>query len=527
MSSPPLKQTTLEDAPMAARTHDERVAEFLDLASLHYGVAPGATVSSNYPDGPARRRQALRILERHPEVARANLHTAVVCGDLPEVNRRLAARPSEARENGGREGWEPLLYLCYARLPLAAAADNAVEIATALLDHGADPNCQWTYQWEQTTMAWSALCGVIGEGEGGPVKFPPHPAAEPLAALLLDRGANPNQSQALYNTMLRGDDDRWLRVLTARGLTAQDRINWSPGDAQPLFEYLLKYAVATNQLRRAAFLLEHGANANPRGVSLYKHALLGGCVEMSELLVRHGALRAEFAGHEAFRAACVRLDTVDAELMLAAHPEYIDDAAAMLVDVAAKHDQCELARLLLSFGVSPDVEYEGPSGRYRALHQAACLNHERVAQLLIDQGADVDARDEMNQASPLGWAIHAHAPATIELLARHTCDIFTLVASGQTAHLARVLAKTPERVRETLAARIGLGLSSAEAGETPLFALPGEEDSAIEVAEMLLAAGADLTKRNHAGLTAADKARARGLMHVADLLDSHAEAPRL
>jgi hypothetical protein len=133
-------------------------------------------------------------------------------------------------------------------------------------------------------------------------------------------------------------------------------------------------------------------------------------------------------------------------------------------------------------------------------------------------GADADARDEAFQATPLGWAIHTQMPATIGLFARHTRDVFTLAAGGQTARLAALLAEDRDRANETLDAHIGCGILRANAGETPLFALPEDEESAIEVAEMLLGAGADPTRRNHAGQTAADKARARGLTDVAEVL---------
>ncbi len=66
-------------------------------------------------------------------------------GDVDEVRRILAARPVAVNDKGGREGWEPLLVLGYARLPIAQAADNAVAIATLLLDAGADPNLHWTF----------------------------------------------------------------------------------------------------------------------------------------------------------------------------------------------------------------------------------------------------------------------------------------------------------------------------------------------------------------------------------------------
>src|SRR2546426_4662705 len=76
----------------------ERVAAFLEYA------CPDARVI-----GPGARRSAqnaaMRILTRHPDIARDSLYTAVVCGDLEEVQRILSVRPDAASENGGPKGW--------------------------------------------------------------------------------------------------------------------------------------------------------------------------------------------------------------------------------------------------------------------------------------------------------------------------------------------------------------------------------------------------------------------------------------
>src|SRR5206468_604269 len=119
----------------------------------------------------------------HPEIAGDSIYTAVVCGDVEEVERILSERPQAASERssaagpdragpGGAgdlfreisaKGWEPLLYLCFARLPLAAASDNALAIARALLERGADPNAYFMAGGSRYTP----LVGVIGEGEEG------------------------------------------------------------------------------------------------------------------------------------------------------------------------------------------------------------------------------------------------------------------------------------------------------------------------------------------------------------------------
>jgi hypothetical protein len=368
---------------------------------------------------------------------------------------------------------------------------------------------------------------VIGDGEKGPVLCPPHPQAEALAALLLDHGADPNQGQALYNTMLRGDDDRWLRVLIARGLGPRHPISWEPRESETIFEYLLGNAVTANQLTRARLLLENGAPPAPtEGRSFYEQALLNGSVEMAELLARHGVARTELTGADAFRAACAQLDHPTARRLLAESPGLMEEAHALLAGAVASGDLVDVARLLLDLGVSPDAEIQGPEGSHRALHQAACVDSIRVAELLIQRGADVDARDSEHRATPLGWALHVHMEAAIELLTRHTRDVFTLVAGGRVERLRDYLKENPGAANARTEQQLGLGRIGADPGETPLFVLPGDEDLAIDVAELLLSFGADRSVRNRAGQTPADKARARGLADLADWLSTTSDGAR-
>src|SRR5207237_1397805 len=64
---------------------------------------------------------------------------------------------------------------------------------------------------------FTALTGAFGEGEGGPARQPRHPYSVELATALLDAGADPNDGQALYNRMFTPDDD-WLALLFRYGL---------------------------------------------------------------------------------------------------------------------------------------------------------------------------------------------------------------------------------------------------------------------------------------------------------------------
>src|SRR5262249_27799103 len=92
-----------------------------ELADLFLENACADPILANGPAAHDRRRQAaLRFLTRHPEIARDNIHTAVVCGDLEQVERILKERPQAATKPGGplrkrhlreREKlWTPLLH---------------------------------------------------------------------------------------------------------------------------------------------------------------------------------------------------------------------------------------------------------------------------------------------------------------------------------------------------------------------------------------------------------------------------------
>src|SRR5690606_12992548 len=124
------------------------------------------------------RAAAARIAERHPELAHHGVYTAVAFGDIEAVRRHLAQDPDAAARPGGPMQWEPLLYLAYSRLPPAAVADNAIELAELLLGHGANPNASFNDGWDNP---FNVLTGVIGLGEG---VRPPHQRDHELAALL-------------------------------------------------------------------------------------------------------------------------------------------------------------------------------------------------------------------------------------------------------------------------------------------------------------------------------------------------------
>ena len=135
------------------------------------------------------------------------------CRGRPTVPRR---GPGFGRRRGGPHDWAPLLFLTYSRIPGAPPKRDAVAFARLLLGRGADPD---THFIANGRYVFSAMTGAIGEGEVGLLNLPPHENARELLLLLLAAGANPNESQGLYNTHFR-PDDAWLELLLANGLTS-------------------------------------------------------------------------------------------------------------------------------------------------------------------------------------------------------------------------------------------------------------------------------------------------------------------
>ena len=100
--------------------------------------------------------RALRLLERYPAIAQANLYTELVLGDSAAVEERLRKHPEAATQlatqPGGVQNWQPLLYVCHTCLHSSDAPERKaglVETARVLLARGANPNAEYHWNWHR------------------------------------------------------------------------------------------------------------------------------------------------------------------------------------------------------------------------------------------------------------------------------------------------------------------------------------------------------------------------------------------
>ena len=418
-------------------TGEQLANRFLDLVTVIY---------HNIPDlGPPRFAQAAELLSAHPEIRTENIHAAAAIGDVVQIDRWLDADAGLIKRKGGPFQWVPLMYAAYGRLP----GQSNLAAGLRLLERGADPNTHhmWGGQYKFT-----ALTGVFGEGEGGPVKQPEHPDMIPFARALLEAGADPNDSQAAYNRLFT-PDNTCLDLLLEFGLGEHDRNNWYIEDGLPhpgeTMHYQLIQAIHRGYVERAKLLIDHGVDLErpddsydnrTKGKTPLEAALLLGAPEIATLLREAGAKEPDFSPADAFAAACMRGDTEAASGMLDVDPGLRNDQREMLCDAVKLRNHAALATM-----IALGLDLNDPNGR-TPLHEAAMQGDVEAAKMLLDASADATIRDPDHYSPPIGWAQYLEKPETIPLLENAAMDVFTAAAYGKLDQLEARLAEDPSRL---------------------------------------------------------------------------------
>ncbi len=363
-----------------------------------------------------RERRARILLEDDPRLARADIRAAAVLGDVRLVGQLLAADPSAANAVDRERGWPPLLYVCYSRWHRIdpGRAAGMVEVARLLLDAGVSPD---TNNGARPHHGYrSALHGSVTANNPG------------VTRLLLERSANPNDGESLYQAAAHRDHE-CLRLLLDHGATVAG--SWAVdvvvggNDAEgvrllldaaqrqtqePVSELasgLLARACAAGASLVVEELLAGAANPSrlgQDGLSPLRRAVRAGRQEVVAVLLSRGVI--DDATHiDRFLGASACGDRVRAELLLSERPDLRDRLSARdraaIVEVAGGGAAADAVRLMIELGFSPNSRNDFGE---TPLHAAAAAGDAQTVRLLLEHGAGLDARDANFDGTPLGYA---------------------------------------------------------------------------------------------------------------------------
>ncbi len=343
--------------------------------------------------------------------------TAAIEGDITQAKTLLAEEPALASATGRVE---TALWRADALALHVAVMHGRKDIVDLLLAHGAD------IDEKDEKHGFTALLHAIDLAD-----FLPDYAELGMVEFLISRGAKKDIFALLWL-----DDDEGVKALLAEDPAAVNAVG--PGHGTPLC-----YA---HTVERAQLLLGHGADLHAKldgkwghttplrwiashGVGTFNTVKLLRFL-LDQVGVEIDVFLACILGETETVASALKLNPVLARAVT--DDDHVLEPGLTALHLAAQYGRIEIAKLLLERGA--DVNAKSPIiNDMTPLHLAVWRGHKKldvkpmpelvqeygvyhllpeIPRLLLEHGADVNVRDSERNLTPLGWAQAEHEDET-------------------------------------------------------------------------------------------------------------------
>jgi ankyrin repeat protein len=453
--------------------------------------------------------RAHEMLRENPSLAEANIWSAAAAGNAGAVSRFLDVEPALVNRPGSH-GWLPLICACYSRAKPLNPAHDTFEVARVLLDRGADPNGfiikgNADQRLSQKPRRFTALSSLFGGGSTGLANQPPHPRCRELAELLLERGANPADEEALHL-----NQSACLELFLRHGLQP-DAVG--RGGAS-LMGRALAQAARTGRTDEVRLLLAHHARLDEKvqGKLAWEHAIRAGNREIARLLEEAGAPVAELDPAGRFVSLCMAADERGARAMLEDDPQLRARVDPHLVARAVSTRRAEAVKLTLELGFDPNHIEDNA-----AIHHAGVLAEcPEILRLLLAHGASLQLRDPWYDSTAIGWADFFHFTELRDrLLGEPGISLFDALDYGRLDRVPDILAHDRSELERPFAECLSRP-PKPDDGQTPLVRIVSRGNA--EAVRVLIAHGADLNARHPDGRTLRGLAQDKGSAEILAIL---------
>ena len=382
---------------------DDRSAIFAQVRSLAMALVSGQVAPAR-PHGQGK--------DARGSESKSGPRPVAWCG----VAARSVARARDLAHRGDAAGLgallaeaPDLLLPSYAAAVMQAAAlAGRTEIVRLLLDVGAGADHPFYLPVSVTGAAFERVIFVT------PLCAARMKRRSAVESLLLAAGAH----EDVFTSAFLGDLTSLARILTADPSLAR-----APDPAVDVLDITpVEHAVAGGQAPALRLILDHAVQPLPGYVRALRGAAAQGNLAVAELLLAHGA--------DATRIGVGRW-VLHPELapLLASRDAAIDSSGSWIgascTGNQGRKDDPEYVRALLEHGASATDrrtgDPEGATGvralNATALHYAARAGFVQTIEVLLDHGADPDARDSHGR-TPLDWLKQA-APSVSRAAVRN------------------------------------------------------------------------------------------------------------